>query len=192
MTDVVDHYRTLGVARNATAAQIKTRFHALAKETHPDATGNDKAKEELFKQLNEAYQVLSEPDARKAYDQALAAAESARVERQRVRPRPRAAAPPPPPPPIRRPPTPAASGLPPRRPAPGTAPSSPQAPPPGEGWVASAIKIGAVVAGGAIAWNALFGDKSSTWDSTVGRRRGRYGRFTRSRRRDRRRGRRRP
>ena len=63
-----DLYKTLGVAENADDASIKKAYRKLAKEYHPDVTGNDKKKTERFKEINEAYAVLGEPQKRKEYD----------------------------------------------------------------------------------------------------------------------------
>lgn len=60
-----DYYKTLGVSRNATADEIKKAFRKLARTHHPD-TGGDETK---FKELNEAYEVLSDDKKRKLYDQ---------------------------------------------------------------------------------------------------------------------------
>jgi DnaJ-class molecular chaperone len=63
-----DLYKTLGVAENADDATIKKAFRKLAKEFHPDVTGNDKKKTERFKEINEAYSVLGDAQKRKEYD----------------------------------------------------------------------------------------------------------------------------
>ena len=66
-----DYYKTLEVARTASAEEIKAAFRKLARRFHPDvAKGADKKKaEERFKEINEAYEVLSDPDKRKRYDE---------------------------------------------------------------------------------------------------------------------------
>lgn len=66
-----DYYETLGVPKTATAAEIKSAFRKLARQHHPDvAKPKEKAAaEEKFKQINEAYEVLSDPEKRAKYDQ---------------------------------------------------------------------------------------------------------------------------
>ena len=63
-----DYYRTLGVTKTATAAEIKRAFRSLAREHHPDLRPDDPAAEARFKDVNEAYEVLSDPEKRKRYD----------------------------------------------------------------------------------------------------------------------------
>ncbi|MBQ9691221.1 MAG: DnaJ domain-containing protein [Eggerthellaceae bacterium] len=65
MAQTPDYYKVLGVAKGATEAEIKKAFRKLAREHHPDA-GGDEAK---FKEINEAYEVLSDEKKRKIYDQ---------------------------------------------------------------------------------------------------------------------------
>jgi curved DNA-binding protein len=64
-----DYYESLGVARNASDADIKKAFRKLAREYHPDVAKDKKKAEEKFKEINEAYEVLSDPAKRKKYDQ---------------------------------------------------------------------------------------------------------------------------
>jgi curved DNA-binding protein len=63
-----DYYKTLGVDKNATQDEIKKAFRKLAKKYHPDANPDNKAAEDKFKDLNEANEVLSDPEKRKKYD----------------------------------------------------------------------------------------------------------------------------
>ncbi|MFC1465740.1 MAG: DnaJ C-terminal domain-containing protein [Candidatus Brachytrichaceae bacterium NZ_4S206] len=63
-----DYYKTLGVDRNADQETIKKAFRKLARQYHPDANKGDKKAEEKFKEINEAYEVLSDPEKRKLYD----------------------------------------------------------------------------------------------------------------------------
>ena len=65
MAATPDYYKMLGVARDATPEQIKKAYRKLAREYHPDAGGD----EEKFKDVNEAYEVLSDEKKRKLYDQ---------------------------------------------------------------------------------------------------------------------------
>ena len=63
-----DFYAVLGVPRDASETDIKKAYRRLAMEHHPDRNNGDKAAEEKFKQLTEAYDVLRDPDKRAAYD----------------------------------------------------------------------------------------------------------------------------
>lgn len=67
--DVKDYYKILGVEKTATAEQIKKAYRKLAVKYHPDKNPNDKAAEDKFKEINEAYEVLSDEEKRKKYDQ---------------------------------------------------------------------------------------------------------------------------
>jgi curved DNA-binding protein len=64
-----DYYESLGVARTASEADIKKAFRKLAREYHPDVAKDKKKAEEKFKEINEAYEVLSDPAKRKKYDE---------------------------------------------------------------------------------------------------------------------------
>jgi molecular chaperone DnaJ len=64
-----DYYEILGVTRNASDQDIKAAFRRLAKECHPDHRPGDKTAEQRFKELNEAYEALKDPQKRAAYDQ---------------------------------------------------------------------------------------------------------------------------
>lgn len=69
MADKQDYYETLGVSRNATEAEIKKAYRRLAMKYHPDRNTSDKNAEEKFKEVQEAYEVLSDERKRTAYDQ---------------------------------------------------------------------------------------------------------------------------
>ena len=67
--DYKDYYKTLGVDRNASQDEIKKVFRKLARQYHPDMNKGDKRAEEKFKEVNEANEVLSDPEKRQKYDQ---------------------------------------------------------------------------------------------------------------------------
>ena len=63
-----DYYKILGVNKNASKEEIKKSYRKLAMKYHPDQNKGDKASEERFKEVNEAYAVLSDEEKRKQYD----------------------------------------------------------------------------------------------------------------------------
>ena len=69
MAEKRDYYEVLGVKKDATAEEIKKAYRKVTKENHPDLHPGDKACEERFKEANEAYEVLSDEEKRKKYDQ---------------------------------------------------------------------------------------------------------------------------
>ena len=64
-----DYYEVLGVEKNASDAEIKKAYRKLAMKYHPDQNPGDKTAEEKFKEINEAYEVLSDADKKARYDQ---------------------------------------------------------------------------------------------------------------------------
>ena len=68
-TTKTDYYELLGVPRKASVKDIRAAFRKLARKYHPDLNPGDKAAEEKFKQIQEAYDVLSDSKKRQMYDQ---------------------------------------------------------------------------------------------------------------------------
>ena len=66
--DHIDYYKLLAIPKSATAAEIKTAYRKLARKHHPDLNPNNKEAEKKFKEINEANEVLSDPEKRKKYD----------------------------------------------------------------------------------------------------------------------------
>src|SRR6185295_4875078 len=67
--DYKDYYKSLGVSREASDEEIRKAFRKLARQYHPDVAKDKKNAEEKFKEINEAYEVLSDPAKRKKYDE---------------------------------------------------------------------------------------------------------------------------
>jgi len=79
-TQFRDYYETLGVSKTATPDEIRTAYRKLARKYHPDVAKDKKAGEEKIKEINEAYEVLSDPEKRKKYDRLGAAWERGEFE----------------------------------------------------------------------------------------------------------------
>lgn len=67
--EFIDYYKILGLDKNATEKQIKSAYRKLARKYHPDLNPNDEGAKQKFQQVNEANEVLSDPEKRKKYDQ---------------------------------------------------------------------------------------------------------------------------
>src|SRR5215216_7858697 len=67
--EYIDYYKILGIAKNASEEEIKKAYRKLARKMHPDLNPNDKEAHKKFQQINEANEVLSDPEKRKKYDQ---------------------------------------------------------------------------------------------------------------------------
>ena len=66
--DFVDYYKILGVSKTATDEEIKKAYRKMARKFHPDVNPDDKEGHKKFQQVNEANEVLSDPEKRKKYD----------------------------------------------------------------------------------------------------------------------------
>ncbi|RXK83703.1 DnaJ C-terminal domain-containing protein [Filimonas effusa] len=69
MAEFIDYYKILGIDKNASADDIKKAYRKLARKYHPDLNPNDAVAQRTFQQINEANEVLSDPEKRKKYDQ---------------------------------------------------------------------------------------------------------------------------
>src|SRR5690606_40544327 len=65
----VDYYEVLGLDRNATTEEVRKAYRKLARKYHPDVNPNDEGAKQRFQEINEAHEVLSDPEKRKKYDQ---------------------------------------------------------------------------------------------------------------------------
>ena len=66
-----DYFKILGISRNATDKEIKSAFRKLARKFHPDLHPHDEIAESEFKEINEAYEILSDEDKKKSYEEYL-------------------------------------------------------------------------------------------------------------------------
>ena len=71
LDDFKDYFKILGVSRNATDKEIKSAFRKLARKFHPDLHPHDENAESEFKEINEAYEILSDEAKKKSYEQHL-------------------------------------------------------------------------------------------------------------------------
>lgn len=67
--DFKDYYATLGIPKSANAKEVKQAFRKMARKFHPDVNPGDKSAESKFKEINEAYEVIGDPDKRRKYDE---------------------------------------------------------------------------------------------------------------------------
>ena len=68
MADKRDYYEVLGLSKGASADEIKKAYRQLAKKYHPDLNPDNKEAEAKFKEVNEAYEILSDPTKKEKYD----------------------------------------------------------------------------------------------------------------------------
>ena len=66
-----DYFKILGISRNATEKEIKNAFRKLARQFHPDLHPHDEKAESEFKEINEAYEILSDQEKKKSYEEYL-------------------------------------------------------------------------------------------------------------------------
>ena len=67
--EFIDYYKLLGLDKSASQAEVKKAYRKLARKYHPDLNPNDKEAQAKFQQINEAHEVLSDPEKRKKYDE---------------------------------------------------------------------------------------------------------------------------
>src|SRR5690242_3339850 len=67
--DFKDYYATLGIPKTASEKDVKQAYRKLARKFHPDVNPGDKSAESKFKEINEAYEVIGDPEKRKKYDE---------------------------------------------------------------------------------------------------------------------------